>query len=59
MKLVDTNVLLYAAIAGRSTMSPHAAGLSERSSGDPLILPWMHAIGFIRISTLPGSFPNR
>jgi uncharacterized protein len=59
MKLVDTNVLLYAADR-RSLHHQSARSWLERTlaSGDPLLLPWVCIVGFIRISTLPSFFPQ-
>jgi len=59
MKLVDTNVLLYAADR-RSLHHESARSWLERTlaSGDSLLLPWVCILGFMRISTLPRFFPK-
>jgi uncharacterized protein len=59
MKLVDTNVLLYAANR-RALHYESARSWLERTLalGDPLLLPWVCIVGFVRISTLPSVFPQ-
>jgi uncharacterized protein len=59
MKLVDTNVLLYA--ANRRALHYESARRWldwALGSGHVLLLPWVCIVGFIRISTLPSVFPQ-
>jgi toxin-antitoxin system PIN domain toxin len=56
---VDTNILLYAANAD-DELHEHARGLLERLANGPdlLYLFWPTIMGFLRIATHPGIFPN-
>lgn len=59
MHVVDTNVLIYAANAG----SPqHGAArnwlTSTLTTGETLGLPWVAALGFIRLTTNPRIMPR-
>ena len=57
MKLVDTNVLLYAV---HEEARFHAESLgwldATLSSGEGVVLPWVTLLGFVRISTRPGIY---
>lgn len=59
MKLVDTNVLLYAV---HEQARFHAEALTwldgTLSSGEGVLLPWVSLLGFVRISTSPGIYPE-
>ncbi len=56
---VDTNVLLYAANAD-DELHERARGLLERLAGGPdlFYLFWPTIMGFLRIATHPGIFPD-
>jgi toxin-antitoxin system PIN domain toxin len=56
---VDTNVLLYAANAD-DELHERARGLLEHLAGGPdlLYLFWPTIMGFLRIATHPGIFPD-
>ena len=52
MRLIDTNVLLYAADAGADKYRTAKAWLEDALSGaETVIVPWLTAVGFLRIST--------
>lgn len=59
MKLVDTNVLLYAV---HEEARFHAEALTwldaTLSSGEGVVLPWISLLGFVRISTRQGIYPQ-
>ena len=59
MKIVDTNVLLYA-VSERSAHHASARGwLTQALHGPEVIgMPWVTLLGFIRISTHPRVFPR-
>ncbi|QDU86825.1 Ribonuclease VapC37 [Pirellulimonas nuda] len=57
MKLIDTNVLIFAA----NKQSPNHGRvrrwcIEATASGEPIGLPWIAALGFLRISTSPHVF---
>ena len=59
MKLVDTNVLLYAADTGAEQYRRAKSWLEDALSGPgTLVVPWLTAIGFLRISTNPRFYPR-
>lgn len=59
MRLVDTNVLLYAADAGAEKYRTAKVWLEDALSGaETIIIPWATAVGFLRISTNPRFYPR-
>ncbi|MBC9957920.1 type II toxin-antitoxin system VapC family toxin [Yimella sp. cx-51] len=59
MKIVDTNVLLYAVNAGSAPHSACRAWLIDALEGaEGVGLPWVSLLGFIRISTNPRIFEH-
>jgi uncharacterized protein len=59
VKLVDTNVLLYAVHEEARFHSEALAWLDGTlSSGEGVLMPWVSLLGFVRISTGPGIYPN-
>jgi uncharacterized protein len=59
MRLIDTNVLLYAADAGADKYRTAKAWLEDALSGaETVIVPWLTAVGFLRISTNPRFYPR-
>ena len=59
MKLVDLNLLLYAVNIDSHPHQKAKAWLEEVLSGDePVALPWVVLLGFLRISTNPHIFPR-
>lgn len=59
MRLVDTNVLLYAVNASSVHHRPARHWLDHAlSGGAPVGFAWLSLIGFIRIATLPSVFEH-
>ncbi|MGH8657014.1 MAG: type II toxin-antitoxin system VapC family toxin [Gammaproteobacteria bacterium] len=59
MKVVDLNVLLYAVNENAVHHTPLLKWWEEAINGDePLGLPWIVLLGFLRISTNPRIFPQ-
>lgn len=59
MILVDTNVLLYAADAEADKYHVAKVWLEDAlSRAETIIVPWVTAIGFLRISTNPRFYPR-
>lgn len=59
MKIVDLNILLYAANSASAHHAKARAWWEDALSGDePVGLPWMVLLGFLRISTRRDIFPN-
>ena len=59
MKLVDTNVLLYAVHEEARFHLDALAWLDGTlSSAEGVVLPWVSLLGFIRISTRHGIYPQ-
>ena len=57
MKLVDANVLLYATNRAATQHRRAVAWWESALAGDePVGLPWMSLLAFLRVSTLPGIF---
>jgi uncharacterized protein len=59
VKLLDANVLLYSADR-RSIHHGSAKAWLDRatSTAEPLLIPWLSVVAFLRISTLPSVFPH-
>lgn len=59
MKILDVNVLLYA-VNRDSPQHGRAKGWLERalSEDEPVALPWVVVLGFLRLSTSPRVFPR-
>ena len=59
MKLIDLNILLYAVNEGAPHHGPVLAWWEQSINGDePLGLPWVVLLGFLRIATNPDIFPR-
>lgn len=59
MKLLDTNVLLYAADDGAEHHRSAKASLEDALSGvETVIVPWLATIGFLRLCTDPRFYPR-
>lgn len=59
MKLVDLNVLLYAINADAVHHAPVRGAWERLVSGDePVGLPWVVVLGFLRLTTHPQIFPR-
>ncbi len=59
MKLIDLNVLLYAVNEDAIHHVPVLAWWEQALSGDePVGLPWVVLLGFLRIATNPDIFPQ-
>jgi uncharacterized protein len=59
VKLIDANVLLYAADAGAEQYSAAKAWLEDAlSRSETVIVSWLTAIGFLRVSTNPRFYPR-
>ena len=59
MRLVDTNVLLYASDSGAPHHQVARAWLEEAlSKAETIIVPWVVAVAFLRISTNPRYYPR-
>ena len=59
MKLIDLNVLLYAANEDARHHAPVLAWWEQAINGDePVGLPWIALLGFLRIATHPNIFPR-
>lgn len=59
MKLVDTNVLLYAVHEEARFHSEARTWLDATlSSGEGVVLPWVSLLGFVRLSTKAGIYPH-
>jgi len=59
MKLIDLNVLLYAVNEDAIHHAPVLAWWERALSGDePVGLPWVVLLGFLRIATNPDIFPR-
>ncbi|MGE3154893.1 MAG: type II toxin-antitoxin system VapC family toxin [Nitrospiraceae bacterium] len=59
MKLIDLNILLYAINEDSPHHSPIQAWWEQALNGDePLGLPWVVLLGFLRISTNHDIFPR-
>lgn len=57
MKVVDTNVLIYAVTEGSTQHEPCREWLTSALSGSEGVgLPWVSLLGFVRISTNPRVF---
>jgi hypothetical protein len=58
MKLIDLNVLLYAVNSDSHLHRPAKVWLEDVLSGDePIAIPWVVLLGFLRLSTTPHIFP--
>jgi toxin-antitoxin system PIN domain toxin len=59
MKLVDLNLLLYAVNSDSHPHQKAKAWLEEVLAGEePVAIPWVVLLGFLRISTNPRIFPQ-
>jgi hypothetical protein len=59
MKLIDLNLLLYAVNTDSAPHRQAKAWLEEVLSGDePIAIPWVVLLGFLRIATNSRIFPN-
>ncbi len=59
MKLIDLNLLLYAVNTDSAFHRQAKAWLEEVLSGDePITIPWVAVLGFLRIATNSHIFPN-
>ena len=59
MKLIDLNVLLYVINEDSVHHAPVLAWWEQALNGDePLGLPWIVLLGFVRIATNPDIFPR-
>lgn len=59
MKLIDLNILLYAVNEDAAHHGPVLAWWEQAINGDePLGLPWIVLLGFLRIATNPDIFPR-
>ena len=59
MKLVDTNVLLYAVHEEAAFHDEALRWLDGTlSSGESVVLPWVSLLGFVRLSTRHGIYPQ-
>lgn len=59
MKLIDLNILLYAVNEDAAHHGPVLAWWEKAINGDePLGLPWIVLLGFLRIATNPDIFPR-
>ena len=59
MKLIDLNLLLYAINKDSSYHAKAKAWLETTLNGeDPVALPWVVILGFLRIATNPRIFPS-
>lgn len=59
MRLVDTNVLLYASDGTAEHHEVSRTWLQGALTGaEPLLVPWLVSVGFLRISTNPRSYGN-
>lgn len=59
MKIVDANVLLYAVNSASSQHEPSRSWLDDALSGhEPVGLPWVSTLAFLRLSTRSGLFPR-
>lgn len=58
MKLVDLNVLLYAAHEDDVRHEPARRWLRKALARDTLVIPWMVMVGFVRLTTHPTLRPS-
>jgi toxin-antitoxin system PIN domain toxin len=59
VKLIDLNILLYAVNEDAAHHGPVLAWWEQAINGDePLGLPWIVLLGFLRIATNPDIFPR-
>lgn len=59
MKVLDLNILLYAINKGSGAHTKAKRWLEDAFNDDePVALPWVVILGFLRISTHPNVFPS-
>lgn len=59
MKVIDLNVLLYAINRDSAQHAPAKAWLERAlASAEPVALPWVVVLGFLRLATSARVFPN-